>query len=355
MTRAAKTNRRAGMSLVELLVVVAILGLLAVTVLPNLANTAESRRTREAARVVSSFVSSAKSRAIGRREWAGFTLVAATAGSSAALDVFQCDVLPPYTGATTPAFLTVSGSAVPGEPAWRTASIATPDALLGVAQMGIEPNDPIRFANRGPFYEIVSFSEAGLTFRFRGSAETATSDFGNNDIEDAGQTIRNTPWPAATEQPFEIFRRPSVTGAPLTMPDGRAIDLRWSGVGPPNVPSTGGTYRQFNTWPVSIMFDGTGRLRQAVLPTQRWVITGAVFLLVGRADRAGQDPATLTPLDDSVGANWQYGDSFWVAIDPFSGVAKLAECVPDPAGATVYDRLIASQRWLREALLKDGR
>lgn len=338
--------RRAGMSLVELLVVVAIFGLLAVTVLPNIANTAESRRSREAARVVSSFVSAAKSRAIGRREWAGFTLVAAAAGSSAAIDMFQSDVPSPYRGDTVNAVVICGGEA------GHTRSASPVGAALDlVERFGIQAGDHIRFGGRAPFFEVAEPpTAAGLSFLLFGHEA-------GHEPEDLGYVRRNTPWPAIapTEHSFEIFRRPEVSGSPLTISDGRAIDLRWSGVGPPSVPTTSGTYRQFSASPVSIMFDGTGRLRQAVLPTQRWVITGAVFLLVGRADRAGQDEAALSPSDDSLGANWQYADSFWVAIDPFSGVAKVAECVPDPTGATVYDRVIASQRWIREALVSDGR
>jgi type II secretory pathway pseudopilin PulG len=346
MIRASGTSRRGGISLVELLVVVAIIGLLAVTVLPNIANNAESRRSREAARVVSSFVSAAKSRAIGRREWAGFTLVAAAAGSSGAIDMFYSDVPPPYRGDTVNAVLTCGGGLS------HTRS-ATPvgGALDFVDRVGIQAGDHIRFGGRAPFFEVASPpTAAGLSFRLFGHEA-------GNAPEDLGYVRRNTPWPAVgpSEHSFEIFRRPEISGSPLTLSDGRAIDLRWSGVGPPRVPTTGGTYRQFNASPVSIMFDGTGRIRQAVLPTQRWVITGAVFLLAGRADRAGQDPATLVAADDSVGANWQYADSFWIAIDPFSGVAKVAESVPNPGGATTYERLIASQRWIREAMASDGR
>jgi prepilin-type N-terminal cleavage/methylation domain-containing protein len=63
------------MTLVELLVVITILGLLAVTVLPSLATSAESRRTRETTRMVSSFIAKAQGRAIGRQEWSGLKLM----------------------------------------------------------------------------------------------------------------------------------------------------------------------------------------------------------------------------------------------------------------------------------------
>ena len=72
---------RRGASLSELLVVVAIMGTVAVTVLPNVVGTVEARRSREATRTVVSFVGKANARALGRREWSGF--VVAPTGSTA--------------------------------------------------------------------------------------------------------------------------------------------------------------------------------------------------------------------------------------------------------------------------------
>jgi len=83
--------------------------------------------------------------------------------------------------------------------------------------------------------------------------------------------------------------------------------------------------------------------------TLRHTVTGPVFLLIGRADRVGQaNTMNLNPADDSLGANWQYADSFWVAIDPFMGVPKSAECFA--SGTSVVD----SQRWIRQALFSEG-
>jgi hypothetical protein len=58
--------------------------------------------------------------------------------------------------------------------------------------------------------------------------------------------------------------------------------------------------------------------------------------------------ATLSPTDDSLGANWQYPDSFWIGIDILSGVCKTAECRPNATG------VIDSQLFIRQALLKGG-
>jgi prepilin-type N-terminal cleavage/methylation domain-containing protein len=369
---------RTGMSLVELLVVVAILGLLAVTVIPNLANTAESRRTREAARTLQSFIAKSHSRAIGRPRWSGF-LMQPIPGSYGCSDVFLADVPEPYRGDTVDATLKISGSSA----ATRTLSASTASAIasLNNAALGFGGGDLVRFNNNDPYFQIAVAADAIQTNSLRIWHRGMTA--GSNGGEVAGYEPRNTPWPPSdTDLTFEILRKPKVTGGPLSL-ENRMIDLRWSGFGPLQTRRNTQMYRRlvgtsqsdFNNSPydpsaygsdspaaeaVSVSFDGTGRLRQLCLGDIRFPVTGPVFLLVGRADRVGQPYAPLDTQDDSLGANWQYADSFWIGIDPQTGVARVAECVPDrPPFATTlvqqHQRLIASQNWIRAALSTDGR
>jgi prepilin-type N-terminal cleavage/methylation domain-containing protein len=354
---------RRGVTLIELLVVLAIIGALAVAVLPNVSNTAEARRGREAARMVSSFIAKAHSRAIGRREPAGFMVATAGPGSFAAVDLFLADVPSPYRGDTVDATLSLDSTPHPSVSTWRSGTIQPSMAIQSGSDAGVRPYDLIRFAGRGPHYEIVSFVPSAVTIRLRGSGRFGEADFTDNDVEDVGQVLANTPWPAPEPLPFEIFRQPQPSGSPLSLDGGRAIDLFWSGYGPPRVDRGTGTtvtatYRRFTTAGsrISIVFDGTGRLRQIVeatpAATNRRAVTGAVFLLAGRVDRVAQpsvSPSSLKPDDDTLGANWQYPDSWWVAIDPLTGMTKIAEC--RPGAATVEE----SQQWVREALLASGR
>ena len=76
---------------------------------------------------------------------------------------------------------------------------------------------------------------------------------------------------------------------------------------------------------------------------------GGIFLLVGRPDRAVASPPSLSSNDDSTGYNWQYSDSYWIGIDPLTGVTKLAECTVGSATPT------ASQFYIRSELLATGR
>ena len=347
---APTSHFRRGMTLAELMVVVAIIGLLAVTVLPALSATAELRRGREAARMVSSFIAKAQSRAIGRREWSGFQLVATGATSYAALDLVLADVPAVYRGDTVPALVVISGT--PGATQRTvTGTLSSADVFHPSGTASISSGDLVSFDSTGPVYEIVSLTANTLTFKLRGHDANAS--------EDAGNQLHNTPWPPPNAAlSFEVIRQPAASGSPVSMADGRVVDLYWSGYGPPTANggnayitlpnATAGSFPNRTT----VVFDGTGRLRQVVTTGTamlRKTVTGPLFLLIGRADRVITGTAYVAnPSDDTIGANWQYSDSHWVAIDPLTGVAKSAECMA--SGTTV----IESQYWIRQALLAGG-
>lgn len=347
----SSVQRRRGVSMSELLVVVAIMGAVAVTVLPNLTGTVELRRSREATRVVVSFLGKAHARALGRREWSGFQVAATGTAAWSGLDLQLADQPIAYRGDTVDAAVTISGTSMP-----RLAS-GTAGQLVWSGSAGVAAGDLIRFDGRGPAYEITAVSAEGVLFRLRGA-----DGFGA--AEDAGLTEHNTPWPAAAPatHTFEIQRRPLPSGSPLNLTDGRCIDLYWSGFGPPQVGAVVGTYRRFTSpgSTVSVLFDGTGRLRQIVettpVATNRLTVTGPLFLLVGRAMRAEATApvAALSGLDDTQGANFQHPDSYWIAIDPATGSVKSAECMTRREDGTLVTDPIESQTLIRRLLLADG-
>ena len=312
--------------------------------------------------MVSSFVAKAQSRAIGRHEWSGFILLPTGSSSFVATDLFLADVPPVYRGDTVPALLSISATTTGSTRlATGTNNQLTLSGSLGAR---VRQNDLIRFDGRNPWYELAADATTGtsVSFRIRGILAGAAKTASN--AEGAGQKEHNTPWPSVgLPIPFEVLRQPVSSGSPLSLPDGRVIDLYWSGYGPPQV----GAYMPLQTGTTgvatagatsSFLFDGTGRLRQIQVSLgstlNRLTVTGPVFLLLGRVDRAGQSPASLNPADDSLGANWQYPDSGWIAIDPFTGSVRSAECKPNAVGANDIEKLLDSQQWIRQALLSGG-
>ena len=368
-------RRRAGLTIVELLVVVGIMLAFAAVVVPSLGTSIESRRGREAVRMLTTFIPKAQARALGGREWAGFTIDTGTGSSYAAVDLSLADVPPVYRGDASPALLQVTESTILGT---RTASGTNGElALSGTS--GVRGGDLIRFDGRGPFYEVDSGTALGpavtgtsIRFEFRGFDAAQNYDASNPDDalnEQSGYLLHNTPWPSVTSTglPFEILRQPVRSGSPFTLPDARVIDLQYSGYGPPVT----GAFRTFadvvgagnRVGSVAVLFDGTGRLRQllvagAVATASPWrlTVTGPVLLLVGRADRIGQGfSAAAGGNADGVGANWQYADSYWIAIDPVTGVVRSAMCKPNSAGASEQARMLDSQEYVRQVLLTGGR
>jgi prepilin-type N-terminal cleavage/methylation domain-containing protein len=325
--------RRAGMTLVELLVVVAIIGLLAVTVLPSLANTTEGRRTRETTRMLTSFIAQSQAKALGQSAGVGFGIIkTGTGAADPALDLVPAIIPEAYRGDTPSATATLQ---------------APPSYLLTFigsfgSGMSCTTGDLIRFDGRGSWYGLAALG-SGTYCSLRSTAAVDAL---------AGQTDRNTPWPAFNvPHTFEILRSPQRAGGVVSVGEGRCIDTFWSFAGTTQLnfnlpPLTAATP---SPPPIYVIFDSAGGVRQVVAGSNRFSPDGPILLLVGRADRAGQSWTTLNSADDTVGANWQYADSEWVAIDMLTGVAKSAPCATGAANSA--NTVAGSMAYIKASLI----
>ncbi|MFL2861423.1 MAG: Tfp pilus assembly protein FimT/FimU [Pirellulales bacterium] len=324
-------TKPAGMTLIELLVVISILGLLTVVVLPALSGNRENNANRNASQQVSGLISQSRNDAISAGRWAGFTVLPPASGlSDNGLDIARCRVPPPYRGDLIPSVVRFRMSPSPNIRPFVSGSFSIAP-FLNIVTANVQAGDFISFRGQPQRYEIASSPTPGL------------AGFNIQHVSAGGAT----PWPPTdVDMTFSIERQPRVVGSTISLSNESSIDMFWSGWG------RVGSYNQFAAGDqVSVLFDDRGTLRDLVINGSRTPINGAVFFLIGRVDRRANlynSAAGPSATDDTVGANWQYPTSYWVAIDPVSGQTRIAECVP---GATTRE---ASQQYVREGLISQG-
>lgn len=325
MPRVPPDHRR-GMSLVELLVVIAILGLLAVTVLPNVANTGDSRKVREAARQVSSFIAGAQSRAIGSRGGAGIWIDAlpnVIPGGEGqphvvALDLAIAHVPDPYAGETENAKVESTG----GDNFYCDLGFLPQESFLLPSTLQGSANLTIRFAGAPGSFLL---RQVGSGWQ----AQRATS---------RNQTAANAPWPVGPVAYEVILPATRSATAMLTLADGVVIDLSYTELSP----ST--------TAPLQLLYDTAGSPSTVVVNNADGMpVLEPIYLLV----------TSLKAIQE--GTCFTQPGSYWVAIDPRGGIPRVAEvCPPSPkpagpwAPATVEQRHF-TQQFIRKQPLLTGR
>ena len=144
-----------GLTLVEMLVVVAIVAFLAVLTIPHVKTATEGARIRDAAEIVSSTLSRARIEAIERRTPVGVQFVRSSEQTEACLQMAIVQDSPLYTGTSDGAMVRVQR--------WLATSPAIVKILLTSGAIGngtVRCGDRIQFGTRawnpsGPSYEIV--------------------------------------------------------------------------------------------------------------------------------------------------------------------------------------------------------
>lgn len=375
---------RAGMSLIELLVVIVILTTIVAAAIPLLSPANDDRRLREAARGVNTFINGAQSRAIGGGHPVGLAIKRLAQDTNKAADrgvcveLFYVEQPAPYTGfdANSRAAVALNPQA-PGLVLIRfiTRGTTTPGLPIGWT-VDLFPSGVIHQGDlieiNGTQYELLLPANSDLTINpLTGAFEQANSsrvamivarprnDSGqqiNPRYDSAGLTVPSTPavppyWTDAA--PYKVLRRPVQTSdEPYQLPEGTVIDLRASGVGSQNYFYVPGL--NDNDQGILIMFAPEGRVARVAYyqtPNSSTPFDGPVvdniYLLVGRRDKApppdvGSDGTLNIPewsaavTDDQKNrlrepVNWLSGTSRWVVIGPQSGrIATIENGFVDP-------------------------
>ncbi len=399
-TNQTTDRRRAAYTLVELLIVLAIMVLLAAVALPTVKDLLANQQIAKTARNISAFMDKARSRAIAEGQFVGIRLERLNTldpvSRAQSIRIRELTSVPPYTGDASNAFavlktntgytnanlsyltiaefnpfdnalLALSASMVDANTALQITDPLQPGYVLTPkSEPTDDPSAPIRSGDylELPGGRLVPFkiqhralnAGAGIPVKLffdlseMKTAGTKSFPAGNPIFPSGGRRIK-----------YKIHRRPVVsTSAPYSLPRGVAIDLNYSGTGMKGnefAPSPMNTDIQTgaNAKPIDIVFGPDGGV-VSITTAYSDVPSfpqGQVFICLGDSD--GIRPDNLFTPDKKAPANLVNLESKWIVINPgtgrvvsspFSSVSTLpTAAVVDPYDASL-DPAITEARLL---------
>lgn len=293
-------ERRSGVTLIEMLVVVAVMMLMLGLAAPMFRPEQDNTVARETARSLNAYIQEARAKAMATGRPCGVAFIPFEGYPSACVVAQQVDVPPLYTGETYNSTVTVSGNG--NNPTLRFNDASSNWTVAG---------NKIRFGGRGVWYELTSATACKLQ---TGDANRPDSEF---------RPWTNGSWTTTYEiQAAPVSQAKNYLQAvgmaePLKVVRGAAIDLYYSGVG------TSGQFSNTGVSPIIIMFTPTGEVGFSYRIGARGsnsVPTDKIYILCGQWDRA---LTSFTPEDNL--RNYQTLDSYWIVIDPSTGNSTIEQ------------------------------
>jgi prepilin-type N-terminal cleavage/methylation domain-containing protein len=350
-----------GMTLVELLMVVAIMTILLAVAVPMLRPTFRDRQLREASRQVNSYLAGAKARAVeaGRPVGVWIERQRNVDGQIYATQLYMAEVSPSYTGAVLGARAlvefppTATFTPPTQDPNWpydvdftiygRLVFVSPPElnsvadvtstellaALVGELEVFY-----IQFVHKGPTYSCV---RSGTNFFV---------------------SIPGGVPPGCAANPgltYEISRGPSKSIVnPLTLPGETVLDMAVSGVGLGQYAAAFGysaTVPPVPPGPVLILFSPSGQLSQVYVENIAKTPTGPLYLLVGRRSKLA---SATTPYTEQA-SNLADPANLWVTVNNRTGAITTDDNSVSVPTMTPLERLIAAREFARGSRQKGGR
>lgn len=321
-----KTKRSHGFTLLELVVVVAILAIVGVVIIPSLRTLNEDRKVRDTARVVGSVFAAARTRAaVDGQAGVEITSIPNASGSynlpNMGLVLYQLRSIPAYGGDVLGASCQYNG----------TGSLTFLGADLVTA--GVRPNDFIEVNNSGVRLPI--------------TAVTATQ-------ADVTNTLPNPPVPTGVNLPFKIYRQPvRIESSAVRLPNNLFINLCYSGysvagaemnlINPAVVDPLNPAYNV----PAVVWFGSDGSITRVFDRNSVSMVTAnsPVNLLMCSANRESADLTNLESTDFIRDDN-----SMWITIDNRTGgvtmgkMAQIADLTAPVSEQIRQSRLLARDR-----------
>ncbi len=340
-------NRRfpTGMTLVELLMVIAIMTILMAVAIPMIRPAFQNRQLREASRQVNAFFAGAKARAAGTGRPVGVWIEAAApvGDPQYSVQLYLAEISPNYTGDVLGARATVEslgggvGQLYFGD-AYGQNLVSNP-AVLGQL---VAPGEKffIRFDHKGPLYTCTRLAT------------------GYEITLPTGAVPRGTEHPPANVGPrpgltYEITRSPSKSiVSPLTLPGDSVVDLTVSGVG---VGSTANVFANaLPNEPIVIMFTPSGQTSSVFVNNIQYIAGGSIYLLIGRRAKV-LSPALAASTDDAELSNLADLTNLWVTINNRTGAITTEDNAATFAPLTLVERIKAAREFARGSRQKGGR
>ena len=320
---------RQGLTLVELLTVVAVLAILLSIAIPVIRPALKDRKLRESSRLLQAYCAGVQARATELGRPVGIVLVRSNnnlAGNPNARDLYQCteiltaEVPQPYAGDVIDARATVSRAVNDqGSLEWIV-SFAGNDFFASL----VKPGElfVLQLDHKNPLYQC----------QRKGNTLTAQI-IPNASLNLAGPPIQyvNANNGPKRPVPFQIYRSPTrSTAAPLQLPRGIAIDLSVSGMGPQG--NQLDPRSKLGPGNITIMFSPNGSVDSIYVGNQSLPQTRKIFLLLGRVNQINPTNLFQTGAGGNDPANLRDPTTIWFTIGPKNGQIRNSSNRADKIG-----------------------
>ncbi len=348
--------QRRGLTLTELLVVVAIMVVVAAVFVPMVQPILRGQNTREASRQLNVMIAGVQAKAVALGRPVGIWFERAAHEATAPPErwftsyrVFEAVEPVPYTGDVYDARVAVRQFPGGTGELWQANFLSpAPNAILQV-----QSGDTIRFNGRGPRYMIREVTPQAILFTVPLNLAPGTQP-----MLSPAKYVNVVPGVT-----FEIFRQPiKSTSAPTELPNNVGIDLSLSGYANPNSPIPSSRMPSFRQIPAALEFEMTRRgitdiplrypeydiaimfspnggvdrvhyiphehehedgVAEPLLPYLAEVPYGKISLLIARDDKIGKDlegQVNVTSTPGRVGiSSLNEQSNIWISIAGHSG------------------------------------
>ena len=307
------TRQRRGLTLVELLAVIAVMAILLSVAVPVIRPALKDRKLRESARLINAYCAGVQARATELGRPVGIVLTRSTTnarGIYQCTEIFTAEVPRPYAGdlVDSKARVTQNGTiwtiSFPSNPFFNT--------LLGPKELFA-----LKLDYKEPLYHCR-----------RSGNQQAIIDNSSLDLCGPPRQLVNADGSAKRGVPFQIYRSPArSTAAPLQLPSGVALDLSVSGIG------FRGT--QFNPTSklgagnITIMFNPNGSVEGVYVGGQSLPQTTKIYLMIGRVNQINPAKPFQRGNNANELANLRDPVNYWLSINPKTGLVRNSINRPD--------------------------